>query len=153
MVSTGREMRSILVRFKEHTSKCDVGNITAFDHFKFLFFSGLLWTYIYISVKLSPSGVWVNKNKIAAIGLSSARWITTHGFAININPDLNMFDSSIIIPCGIEGRGVTSIARELQRQKTNDKIQIPCITDVAEVVLDSVTEVFRVPIQSGDHLI
>ena len=48
---------------------------------------------------------------------------------------------------------MTSIARELQRQEINVKIPTPCITDVAEVVLDKVEEVFRVPVKSGDNLV
>jgi len=93
------------------------------------------------------TGVWVGKNKIAAIGLSSARWITTHGFALNVNPDLGMFDTSIIIPCGIrvEGRGVTSIAQELNTSP-------PSLPEVAKVVLEKVGEVFQVPLQQGEDL-
>ena len=94
------------------------------------------------------TGVWVGNNKIAAIGISSARWITTHGFALNVNPDLGMFDTSIIIPCGIrvEGRGVTSIAQELSTSP-------PSLAEVAKVVLEKVGEVFQVPLQQGEDLI
>ncbi|EEC51903.1 lipoate-protein ligase, partial [Phaeodactylum tricornutum CCAP 1055/1] len=59
------------------------------------------------------TGVWVDHRKVCAVGLSSSRWITTHGFALNICPDLTYFDTSIILPCGIDGRGVTSIAQIL----------------------------------------
>ena len=94
------------------------------------------------------TGVWVGNNKIAAIGISSARWITTHGFALNVNPDLGMFDTSIIIPCGIrvEDRGVTSIAQELSTSP-------PSLAEVAKVVLEKVGEVFQVPLQQGEDLI
>jgi lipoate-protein ligase B len=57
------------------------------------------------------TGVWVDKKKITADGVSSSGWTTTHGIALNIDPDLNFFDTSMILPCGIEGRGVTSITR------------------------------------------
>ena len=87
----------------------------------------------------------MDKNKIAAVGLSSARWITTHGFALNIDPDLEMFDTSIIIPCGIEGRGVTSIAKVLGSDP-------PPINEVADVVLDKISEVFEVHLQPGQDL-
>jgi lipoate-protein ligase B len=56
------------------------------------------------------TGVWVNDNKIAAIGIKISRWITMHGFAFNINPDLSFFSG--IIPCGITEKGVTSLEKE-----------------------------------------
>lgn len=54
-------------------------------------------------------GVWVGDEKIAAIGIHISGGITTHGVAINLDPDLKMFEG--IVPCGIPDRGVTSIAR------------------------------------------
>ena len=57
------------------------------------------------------TGVWVGDEKIAAIGVRVARGRTRHGFALNVDPDLSMFDH--IVPCGIRDRGVTSMARVL----------------------------------------
>jgi lipoate-protein ligase B len=54
-------------------------------------------------------GVWVGKDKICAMGVAVHKWITTHGLALNVDPDLNAF--SLITPCGIVDRGVTSMAR------------------------------------------
>jgi len=57
------------------------------------------------------TGVWVGGEKIAAIGVKVSRWITMHGFALNVNTDLSYFDR--IIPCGIFHKGVTSIQKVL----------------------------------------
>ncbi len=56
------------------------------------------------------TGVWVGSRKIASIGVGIRRWITLHGLALNVNSDLSFFDR--IVPCGIEGCQMTSIARE-----------------------------------------
>jgi lipoyl(octanoyl) transferase len=53
------------------------------------------------------TGVWVNDRKVAAIGIKVSRWITMHGFALNVCPDLRGFDA--IVPCGLEGKAVGSM--------------------------------------------
>jgi lipoyl(octanoyl) transferase len=57
-------------------------------------------------------GVWSGGEKIAAIGVHLSRWITTHGFALNVAPDLSLYDG--IVPCGLRAAGVTSIERQLR---------------------------------------
>ena len=61
--------------------------------------------------KIGLTGVWVNDKKIAALGVRISRWVTMHGFSLNINPDLKYYQG--IIPCGISQYGVTSMANIL----------------------------------------
>ncbi|GAB1443875.1 lipoyl(octanoyl) transferase LipB [Ignavibacteriales bacterium] len=60
------------------------------------------------------TGVWVGESKIAAIGIRVSRWVTMHGFAFNINTELELFNG--IIPCGIKDKEVTSLSRLLKRE-------------------------------------
>lgn len=73
------------------------------------------------------TGVWldpiqqVNPRKICALGVKSSRWVTMHGFAFNINPDLNYFGN--IIPCGIEDKAVTSLQKELGKEVPMEEVK------------------------------
>ncbi|CAB9498673.1 lipoyltransferase 2, mitochondrial [Seminavis robusta] len=89
------------------------------------------------------SGVWVGQNKIAAIGVSATSWISSHGFSLNVSPNLDYFDTSLILPCGIEGRGVTSIERELLQQQNR---VAPTVVGVADVALQKIGSVFGIEV-------
>jgi lipoyl(octanoyl) transferase len=85
------------------------------------------------------TGVWLDvgtpfTRKICAMGIRSSRWVTMHGFALNVNTNLGYFDN--IIPCGIRGKAVTSMEAELN-QKVN-------IEEVKEKILIYFHEVFEV---------
>ena len=66
----------------------------------------------------NETGVWLNPNsidarKICAMGVKASRWVTMHGLALNVNNDLSYFEN--IIPCGIRGKSITSIAQECEK--------------------------------------
>lgn len=70
------------------------------------------------------TGVWLDvgtpfARKICAMGVRASRWVTMHGFALNVNADLGYFDH--IIPCGIKGKAVTSLQVELGLEKVNEE--------------------------------
>ncbi|GIV16158.1 MAG: octanoyltransferase [Armatimonadota bacterium] len=72
------------------------------------------------------TGVWVGEHKIAAIGIKVSHWVTMHGFALNICPDLNHFN--LIVPCGIRDKGVTSLQHLLGREVTHKQV-IPAVVE------------------------
>ncbi len=92
------------------------------------------------------TGVWLDvgssfTRKICAIGVRSSRWVTMHGFALNINVDLKYFDS--IIPCGIKGKAVTSLEAELNQKVDVNEVKkillkyFKILFDVEEIIVNS----------------
>jgi len=86
------------------------------------------------------AGVWVNDMEIAALGLSIRKWITMHGFALNVNTELDHF--TLINPCGFTNKTATSIARLLGHE--------PSLDEVTEHLLAHFAEVFEVELKFAD---
>jgi lipoyl(octanoyl) transferase len=83
---------------------------------------GMLSTYgIPAGREEGMTGVWVAGEKIAAIGVKVSKWVTMHGFALNVNTDLQKFER--IIPCGIFHKGVTSIQRILGKEMSLHEVE------------------------------
>ena len=93
------------------------------------------------------TGVWIEalqkgrERKICAMGVRCSRWITMHGFALNVNTDLDYFTG--IIPCGIQNKKVTSISQELERSVD--------IEDVKQKIRNNFSQVFDADIMMVDQ--
>ena len=78
------------------------------------------------------TGVWVNDEKICAMGVRLSRWVTMHGFALNLNPNMSFYDT--MIPCGIQEYGITCI---------NDLIEEEIgLLDVSNIITKNFIKVF-----------
>jgi lipoyl(octanoyl) transferase len=87
------------------------------------------------------TGVWVGREKLGAIGVRVSKWVTSHGFALNVGTNLSHFD--FIVPCGIPDRGVTSLERLLGRKVDHESVE--------ETVLQGFTEVFELVPEEPDR--
>jgi len=82
------------------------------------------------------TGVWIdieskNPRKICAMGVKSSRWVTMHGLALNVNPDLSYFNH--IVPCGITDKTVTSMAYELSKPIVVDEVKAILKKNIAKI--------------------
>ncbi|KAI8801302.1 hypothetical protein BJ742DRAFT_36735 [Cladochytrium replicatum] len=94
----------------------------------------------------NETGVWVEDRKVAAIGVHVSRYITSHGFALNCNPDLSWYNH--IIPCGITDKSVTSLTVERQR---SDPRAPPITThDSLPHVIEAFSDTFNVNLVNGN---
>jgi lipoyl(octanoyl) transferase len=95
-----------------------------------------------VSAARSPgmNGAWVGENKIGAIGVRISRWVTMHGLALNVSTDLSAF--AAIVACGIRGRGVTSLEREIGRA--------PALDDVGERAVRHLADLFAADVHMVD---
>ena len=88
----------------------------------------------------SMTGAWVDcpePRKVCAVGISARRWVTYHGLALNVSPDLSPF--AAIIPCGLAGHKVTSLAEILAAKNT----PAPTVAEVAGVLTRIVGEIYQ----------
>lgn len=84
------------------------------------------------------TGVWVNDKKICAIGIHVSKYLTSHGLALNCNTDLKWFEH--IVPCGIKGKGVTSLSVECGKNI--------CIEDATEVFIQCFSKQFDIRVEN-----
>jgi lipoyl(octanoyl) transferase len=102
-------------------------------------------------------GIWVGNDKIAAIGVRIARWVTSHGFALNVSTNLEHF--RFITPCGLAGTGVTSIALETGREVALPEVESVLLRHFAEVFhrtmvpLEATIRVVKVVVHDGRQVL
>ncbi len=87
------------------------------------------------------TGVWIEDRKICAIGIKVSRWVTMHGFAFNVNTDLDLFNG--IIPCGIQDKKVTSLSKELNSIQNMEEVKNKVINNFVNIFDYKIVEAFE----------
>jgi lipoyl(octanoyl) transferase len=95
-------------------------------------------TGVWIDFEEQENNIQKNPRKICAIGVRASRWVTMHGFALNVNTDLKYFDN--IVPCGISDKAVTSIAQELGKDID--------MKEVEQILIEKLSNLFELKITS-----
>ncbi len=88
------------------------------------------------------NGAWIGERKVGAVGVRISRWVTMHGLALNVSSDLRQFE--MIVPCGIEDKGVTSVSAELGRRI--------CVADLFEPLARHFAGLYAADIEWRDGL-
>src|SRR5690348_17786858 len=96
---------------------------------------------IHAEVRDGLTGIWAGDAKIGSIGVHVNRGVTTHGFAVNVNNDLQPFEW--IVPCGIDHCQMTSVARELRREQDMVEFQDRVTAEFARVYEREIVPVDR----------
>lgn len=102
-------------------------------------------------------GIWVGADKLAAIGVRVARWVTSHGFAFNVSTDMSYYQ--LITPCGLQGVGVTSLERMLGEAPPIDSVRSSMVRHFADVFdremveLSDFLPVVKVVIHDGERVL
>ncbi|XP_075260590.1 octanoyl-[acyl-carrier-protein]:protein N-octanoyltransferase LIPT2, mitochondrial-like [Convolutriloba macropyga] len=128
--------RSVAVKHYVNTlEQIAVGVCERFGISTFLIPDSSKYTGVWVKATASVGNSQVRQNKICAFGVNASEGVTTHGLALNVNPDLRWF--SHVVPCGLEDSGVTSIASELKDNKLT-------VADVLPVFIDEFVKAFKV---------
>jgi lipoyl(octanoyl) transferase len=88
------------------------------------------------------NGAWIAERKVGAVGVRISRWVTMHGLALNVSSELRQFE--MIVPCGIQDKGVTSLSAELGRT-----VQV---ADAVEPLARHFAELYEADIEWSDGL-
>jgi len=104
-----------------------------------------------IEAQRSPgaAGVWVGNDKLAAMGVHLSRWVTSHGFALNVSTDLQYFEW--IVPCGLHGKGVTSLAKLQGRPVNMDEVTDRVVEHFGTVFEVEIVESLKSKVGSDAH--